>query len=127
MTQKHYAKTNGRLLAKLAWELMQSGDYQSLPDFTEALKRRCAQLRIPWTNDDINDAYRRITSHTPLPGDRPRGPVVERREVLPDPPSFNKSDAAAVYRQLIARYRAEQPRVVVPGAPEYFPALVRVK
>jgi hypothetical protein len=46
--------------------LVASERFDSLADLTDALKYRCAQLRIRWTPHDITDAYRRIGSNTPL-------------------------------------------------------------
>ena len=63
---KHDVETKGRLVAKLTRELLQRESFDGLPDLTEALKCRCARLRIRPSNDDINDAYRLIESNTPL-------------------------------------------------------------
>jgi hypothetical protein len=57
-----------RLIARLVRTLLASEHFDSLADLTDALKFRCAQLRIRWTNDDINAAYALIASNTPLPG-----------------------------------------------------------
>jgi hypothetical protein len=57
-----------RLLARLVRSLLASEHFDSLADLTDALKFRCARLHIPWTNEDLNGAYRLIASNTPLPG-----------------------------------------------------------
>jgi hypothetical protein len=97
----HDIDHRGRLLAKLVWALLKTGDCATLPDLTEALKCRCAQLRIRWTNDDINAAYRLISSNTPLPGDRPRPPVLVER--LPEAETFTRVDAAQVLATVQAK------------------------
>jgi hypothetical protein len=104
MAQKHEThdvETQGRLLAKIVRELLKRDTCESLPDLTEALKCRCARLRIRWTNDGINDAYRLISSNTALPGDRPRVPVLVERP--PEPETFSRVDAALVLATLQAR------------------------
>jgi head-tail adaptor len=64
----HTNDDHGRLIARIVRTLLASEHFDSLADLTEALKCRCARLRIRWTNDDINAAYRLIASNTPLPG-----------------------------------------------------------
>jgi hypothetical protein len=58
--------TNARLLARIVRTVLASERFDSLADLTDALKYRCAQLRVPWTPHDITDAYRLIGSNTPL-------------------------------------------------------------
>jgi hypothetical protein len=97
----HDVEHAGRLLAKLVWELLKRDTFESLSDLTEALKCRCAQLRIRWTNDGINDAYRLVGSNTPLPGDRPRVPPLVERP--PAAETFSRVGAAQVLATLQAR------------------------
>ena len=59
-------ETKSRLIARLLWPMIKAGEYTTLADLTDALKYRCAQLRISWTPDDISAAYRLIDSNTPL-------------------------------------------------------------
>jgi hypothetical protein len=74
--------------------------FESLPDFTEELKCRCARLRITWTPDDITQAYRVIESNTPLPGAPIRRVLVERE---PEPaPDLPKAEAARLWAALSA-------------------------
>lgn len=94
---EHRHETKSRLLAKLARALLRDG-YQTLADFTDALKSRCARLRICWTNDDLNEAYRLLGSNQPLPGDRqPPRRLVERPA---DPEVINRRDAATILATL---------------------------
>jgi len=60
--------------------LLASEDFDTLADLTDALKHRCAQLRIGWTNTDINDAYRRVEASRPLLVDAHRQRRMARRE-----------------------------------------------
>jgi hypothetical protein len=86
----------GRLLAKLTWDLMKTqGPFQTVADLTDALKTRCRRLRVRYTNEDINAAFRLIESNTPLCS----------RPVEPDMPTFepvsvNQTDARRLLQQL---------------------------
>lgn len=114
----HDVETNGRLLAKLTRALLRAETFESLPDLTEALKCRCATLRIRYSPDDITDAYRLIRSNTPLPGDPERPPILVERP--PEPDLFPRHEAA----DLLARLREHvgalairrMPRVWKPSA-----------
>jgi|SRR5580765_5193599 len=77
----------GRLLAKLTWDLMKTqGPFQTVADLTDALKTRCRRLRVRYTNDDINAAFRLIESNTPLCQDRvTRSAPVEPADVIISP------------------------------------------
>jgi hypothetical protein len=57
-----------RQLAKLVRELVTTEHFDRLADLTDALKFRCARLRIPWTNDTISAAYTLVASNRPLVG-----------------------------------------------------------
>ena len=52
--------TKSRLLARLIRSLMAEEQFATLADLTDALKWKCARLRIAWTVDDINEAYRLV-------------------------------------------------------------------
>ena len=97
----HDTGTKSRLLAKLVRALLQAESFDTLADLTEALKCRCAALRIAWTNDDIGHAYRLIASNTPLPGRLPRRRRLVERP--PDPPVISRDEAAHLVRQLGVR------------------------
>ena len=57
---------NAPLLARVVRTLLTSERFESLADLTDALKYRCAQLRISWAPHDITDAYRLVSSNTTL-------------------------------------------------------------
>jgi hypothetical protein len=57
---------NPRLLAKLIRELLAHEKFTSLADLVEALKCRCARLKIRWSNDGLGEALRLVGSNTPL-------------------------------------------------------------
>jgi hypothetical protein len=51
-------------LARLVRILVASDHFDSYADLTDALKYRCAGLRISWTPDAVTAAYRLIESNT---------------------------------------------------------------
>lgn len=108
--EMHDVETEGRLLAKIVRELLRTVPCESLPDFTDALKVRCARLRIRWSNDGINDAYRMIRSNTPLPGDSPPPRVLVERP--PEP-------------EIVSRVRAAQLLAALRGGARRMPAVRR--
>src|SRR5262245_25256892 len=57
---------NTRLRAKLVRQRLSEEPYESLADLVDALKCRCAWLRVPWTNDDISDAMAMVESNRDL-------------------------------------------------------------
>ena len=59
-------ETQSRLLARIVRDLLRTETFETLADLTDALKFRCAALKIPWTNDDIGAAYGLIETNTPL-------------------------------------------------------------
>ena len=99
---EHEIESKSRLLAKLVWELLKGEPFETLADLTEALKCRCARLKIRWTNDDIVDAYRLIRSNTPLPGDPIRHVWVERK---PEPEIIDRDTAATLLQQMPAQIK----------------------
>jgi hypothetical protein len=46
-----------RLIARLVRCLLAEQRFDTLADLTDALKSRCARLRVPVSNDDISTAY----------------------------------------------------------------------
>jgi hypothetical protein len=95
MTNQKPDTATPRLLTRLVWELVKAEPFETLADLTDALKYRCAQLRIAWTPDAIREAYRLVASHTPLTVD----PDVPAR--VPQPEIFSPSQDEA--RAILAR------------------------
>ena len=52
-----------RLLAKLVRQLLADERFETLGDLVDALKFRCAQLRIDWSNDAISQALALVQSN----------------------------------------------------------------
>lgn len=101
--------TTGRLLAKLLRELLESQPVQSLPDLTDTLKKRCASLRIRYTDDDITEAYRLLTSNRALPGDGlPPRPIVERGTFERPEDELSPAAASKLVGELLTRVVRER-------------------
>jgi len=94
-----------RLLAKLIRELLAQEKFTHFADLTEALKCRCARLKIRPTNEDISDAFRLIQSNRALI-EQP-SPIVERRVeemVLP----LSRQEAARLIAEIREHLREMQ-------------------
>ena len=59
-------QTQTRLIARLLREVVAAEDFTTLADAVDALKFRCARLRIGWTNDGISQALRVVGSNRRL-------------------------------------------------------------
>lgn len=94
----HDFEARSRLLARIVRTLLASETFDSLPDLTEALKCRCARLRVTWTPDDITEAYRVIASNTTLPGEPVKAPRYVERERAGM--QISKEDARAILDRL---------------------------
>ena len=80
---RHEELSLSRLLATVVRQLLKVEQFETLADLTEALKCRCATLRIPWTNDAITDAYHLIDTNTPLLKRSRPAPVPDPDPVAP--------------------------------------------
>jgi hypothetical protein len=98
--------SRSRLLAKLIRELLathEADEFETLADITEALKCRCARLRIGWTNDAISDALRLVASNVALPGARvleARRRRMADRERAIEHRAISRAEAAAILKRL---------------------------
>jgi len=100
-TQQQQIPTT-RLLAKIVRDLIGREHFASVVDLTEALKQRCARLRIAWTNHDIREAYRVIESNRSLVQPPPPEIVVPR---VDRPVVFTRKDARARWKYLWDEHR----------------------
>jgi hypothetical protein len=108
---KQEITTQSRLLARLVRDLLATEKFDTIASLTDALKCRCAKLRIRWTNDDITAAYRLIESNRPLPGHEPlrRLKRVEHIERIDeDVKPLTRAEAAELWPRLVARLLREQ-------------------
>jgi hypothetical protein len=65
--KKTHPKTLASTIARIVHGLLAEESFESLADLTDAVKWRLAQLRIRWTHDDLNAAYRIVATARPLP------------------------------------------------------------
>jgi hypothetical protein len=65
-SEKTTNHTHGRLLAKLVRQLLAEQSFESLADLTDALKFKCARLRLSCQPAEVAEAYRFIESNRPL-------------------------------------------------------------
>lgn len=101
---------NRRLIVRVLQGLVSEGlAFASDADLVEALKVRCARLKVPYTGRFVQSAIDQLER-----GGRARSligppPVVRRRHPAPSPtgPPLTRSEATRVCRQLWARYHAE--------------------
>lgn len=99
-----------RLLARLVREILalpEAAEFEGLADVVEALKYRCARLKIGWTNDDIDAALRLVVSNVPLPGARARREAEQvRREAEQERTGqrvITRAEASAILQRLGVR------------------------
>lgn len=97
-TAKTTTETRSRLIARILRDVLAAESFESLPDLLDALKFRLARLRVPWTNDECNDAMAWIATNRPL--------LVERREErrveqIEPPPDLPRAAAKRRYDELL--------------------------
>jgi len=103
----HDYEDNSRLIAKLVREVLSTGPFETLADLTDAVKTRCARLRIPCTADDVSTAYRVIGSNRELVTESEQR-IVALRRGEPDPLSVSRNEAGHIWKALLRRRQVEQ-------------------
>jgi hypothetical protein len=93
-------ETKSRLLATLIRDMIRAESFASLADLTDALKFRCARLRIPWTPDDISAALQWVGSNRPLVTSEVPPPRPAAR-TDPDPVGLTRDQASATLARLL--------------------------
>jgi hypothetical protein len=69
-----------RLIAKVLRDVLVVESYDTYADLMDALKYRLAQLRIPWTPEELSEVRRMVESNRPLVGKARRTADTARRE-----------------------------------------------
>jgi len=102
----HHDDDRARLLAKVIREILASpeaADYGTVADVIDALKWRCARMRIGWTNDAISAAVRMVASNVALPANRVldarRRRIRDQQRTL-EYRSITRAEAAAILHRL---------------------------
>jgi hypothetical protein len=99
-------ENRGRLLAKLVREILlnnHAAEFDTLADVVDALKARCARLRIPWTNDDISAALHLVASNVEMPNPRvldARRRRMAARERALEQQTLSRAEASAILHRL---------------------------
>jgi hypothetical protein len=101
-TNTHDADATTRRLVVILREVLATQRIESIPDLTEALKCRCGQLRVPWTNASISEAYRLLESNQRLPLARaPQTSAVRPLRAHDYIPRLSHAEASALVRRLL--------------------------
>lgn len=98
---------HARLLAKVIRDVLRVERFETIADLTDAVKARCARLHIPWTADELNEAFGMIDSNTPLLVEAPRPTNPTHLDRAPegfDPPKdLARGMVATLHQQLGTR------------------------
>jgi hypothetical protein len=105
-------ETHSRFLAKLTRSVLAGEKFTSLADLADAVKFRCARLRVPCEPEALSAAFAMIASNTPLVGEgtpsevRCRHKFVDSTHCLkcgwvpPDGAAMTRAEAAAILKRL---------------------------
>jgi len=118
--------TATRLIVRVAQDVVRAEAFTTYADLVEAIKTRCAQLRIPYDSALVWDAVDRLErgGAAPVIARPPR--LVERQDTGPAPVS--KQEAADVVARLFARVPAATLRTIdQPTDPEAHEKRVRAQ
>lgn len=96
-TAKTTTENRSRLIARVLRDVLASESFDSMADLLDVLKVRLARLRVPWTNDEFNDAMAWIATNRPLLVDRRE----ERVERIERPLDLPRADAKRRYDELL--------------------------
>jgi hypothetical protein len=99
MPGSHALTAGTKLIVRVLQDLVRRETFDSYGDLKEALKRRCAKLRIPYDAGLITDALDRLEEG----GRRPLVPVVIPASVNPaaaQPKPIGRADAARILERL---------------------------
>lgn len=122
-----HIQTKTALIAAVTHELSKGQKFQSVSDWSEAVKARCAKLRIAYNAEVVTAAMRQVLRTRPDVLARPSvAPSVEGRPAGDELP-LSRADAARLYKQVMARMAPEESAEPAIQAPEHFPNLVAVR
>jgi hypothetical protein len=99
------APNQTRLLAKIVRDVLaRKGVPETRADLTDAVKSRCARLKISVSSDDLTAVYGWIGSQTALTRAK-AGVIVPAQGADPSP--LSAAEAKQIYTEIFERYRAE--------------------
>lgn len=124
----HDVTTPRRLVVKVLQDVTAKQTFETYADLAEALKARCAKLKIPYHAGLVTEAIAQLEQGAkkpliPLPEEKPRG-----RPPLPEGQIISATDAlriVAALQEHFPQLRVTEPEIQ--KAPVGFPRLRRVK
>jgi hypothetical protein len=108
------APVRSRIYEKLIWDTLRSGRYDSFADLVAEVKIRCARLRVPYRDHEIDDAIAAMGDKVT----RELGPIAGRTAPTPEAAPATTAEAMAALANVQARLGV--PRVaakVMPAVP----------
>jgi hypothetical protein len=93
------APVRSRIYEKLIWDTLRSGRYDSFAELVAEVKIRCARLRVPYRDHEIDDALAAMGDKVT----RELGPMAGRSAPTPEAAPLSRAEAADAYANLRAR------------------------
>lgn len=106
-TKTTTTNTNQRVIVKVLQDVLRGGPFASYSDLAEALKGRCARLRIPYDSAAVSNAIDQVERGGKCPVitiTRPRS-APEPDDADPNVFLISREEAARIYAALAARLR----------------------
>jgi len=112
--------THTKLVVRVLQDVIRDQSFTDLGEVAEALKMRCAKLRIEYDGDAVWQALDQLQRGGKIRLTRPAPAPVERRcEPRATGPDFSREEAARICRELRARINT------MPAGPQSAEAIVR--
>jgi hypothetical protein len=96
------APVRSRIYEKLIWDTLRSGRYDSFAELVAEVKIRCARLRVPYRDHEIDDALAAMGDKVTRELGPAAGEATER-QATSTPPPLTKAEAAAAIANLLVR------------------------
>jgi hypothetical protein len=109
------APVRSRIYEKIIWEALRARRYTFLADLVADVKRRCAELRIPYAHHEVDDALAAMGDKVTRELQPAAGPERSRSLNENPAPGLTREEAAACVARISARVKA------VPAAPKVIP------
>lgn len=108
------APVRSRIYEKLIWDTLRSGRYDSFAELVADVKIRCARLRVPYRDHEIDDAIAVMGDKVT----RELGPIAGRTVTTQEDAPLTKAEAAWALDNVRALLRVPNARPkVVPAVP----------
>ena len=100
-------ETQSRLLAKLLREVLREESFDNLADLADAVKTRCAKLKIPYPAAALSEAFAAVGSNHPLVPDVFAGleKYDTRHLIIRESQDIPRDEAATLYHTLIDKFK----------------------